>query len=117
MKVPFPTPSGVVSVMIVLHEGERIARCGQIASATRPDSSRRSHRMMTTVKDLHGQQFVKPLCDALGRPIHPGKSKDTDTVIAEALEEVGLPAELAARSLTDEFDNQMRASHFDPIFD
>ena len=72
-------------------------------------------RLVTAAQQLHGQEFVKPLYDALGERIHPGGSKDPDTVIPEALAEVGLPAELAKYSLTDEFDEQMRASHFDGI--
>jgi hypothetical protein len=58
---------------------------------------------------------VKPLYDALGTRIHPGGSKDPDAVIPEALAEVGLPADLVRYSLTDEFDPQMRASHFEGI--
>jgi hypothetical protein len=72
-------------------------------------------RLVTAVQELHGQEFVKPLYDALGERIHPGGSKDPDTVIPEALAEVGLLADLAKYSLTDEFDEQMRASHFDGI--
>ncbi|HMH58967.1 MAG TPA: disulfide bond formation protein DsbA [Galbitalea sp.] len=72
-------------------------------------------RLVAAVKELHGQGYVKPLYDALGAHIHPGGSKDPDTVIPEALAEVGLPAELIQYSLTDEFDTQMRASHFDGI--
>ncbi len=72
-------------------------------------------RLVTAVKELHGQQFVKPLYDALGVRIHPGGSKDPDTVIPEALAEVGLPAGLAAYSTSNEYDPQMRASHFDGI--
>ncbi|HEY4268876.1 MAG TPA: DsbA family protein [Galbitalea sp.] len=72
-------------------------------------------RLVAAVQALHGQQFVKPLYDALGARIHPGGSKDADSVIAEALAEVGLPADLVRYSLTDEFDEQMRASHFDGI--
>ena len=72
-------------------------------------------RLVTAVRELHGQEFVKPLYDALGARIHPGGSKDPDTVIPEALAEVGLPADLLRYSLTDEFDPQMRASHFDGI--
>jgi hypothetical protein len=72
-------------------------------------------RLVTAVKELHGQEFVKPLYDALGTRIHPGGSKDPDTVIPEALAEVGLPADLVRYSLTDEFDPQMRESHFDGI--
>jgi hypothetical protein len=72
-------------------------------------------RLVTAVKELHGQEYVKPLYDALGQRIHPGGSKDPDTVIPEALAEVGLPADLIRYSLTDEFDPQMRASHRDGI--
>jgi hypothetical protein len=67
------------------------------------------------VKELHGQEYVKPLYDALGTRIHPGGSKDPDTVIPEALAEVGLPEALARYSESDEFDSQMRESHFDGI--
>jgi hypothetical protein len=70
---------------------------------------------VAAVQQLHGQQYVKPLYDALGTRIHPGGSKDPDTVIPEALAEVGLPADLLQYSLTDEFDAPMRASHFDGI--
>jgi 2-hydroxychromene-2-carboxylate isomerase len=72
-------------------------------------------RLVAAVKELHGQDAVKPLYDALGTRIHPGGSKDPDTVIPEALAEVGLPADLLQYSLTDEYDEQMRASHFDGI--
>jgi hypothetical protein len=72
-------------------------------------------RLVAAVRELHGQDAVKPLYDALGERIHPGGSRDPDTVIAEALAEVGLPADLIKYSLTDEYDEQMRASHFDGI--
>jgi hypothetical protein len=72
-------------------------------------------RLVAAVQELHGQEFVKPLYDALGTRIHLGGSKDPDTVIPEALAEVGLPADLIQYSLTDQFDPQMRASHFDGI--
>src|ERR1700709_767391 len=70
-------------------------------------------RLVTAVKELHGQDFVKPLYDALGERIHPGGSKDPDVVIAAALAELGLPADLIRYSLSDEFDAPMRASHFE----
>jgi len=72
-------------------------------------------RLVTAVRELHGAEHVKPLYDALGTRIHPGGSTDVDTVIAEALAETGLPADLAAYSESDEFDEQMRASHFEGI--
>jgi len=72
-------------------------------------------RLVAAVQELHGQEFVKPLYDALGTRIHPGGSKDPDEVIPAALAEVGLPAEVAKYADTDEYDAQMRASHFDGI--
>jgi 2-hydroxychromene-2-carboxylate isomerase len=72
-------------------------------------------RLVAAVQQLHGQQYVKPLYDALGTRIHPGGSKDPDEVIPAALAEVGLPAELARFADSDEYDEQMRASHFDGI--
>jgi 2-hydroxychromene-2-carboxylate isomerase len=72
-------------------------------------------RLVAAVKELHGPAAVKPLYDALGARIHPGGSIDPDEVIPAALAELGLPAELAACSLSDDYDEQMRASHFDGI--
>ncbi|MET1052543.1 MAG: disulfide bond formation protein DsbA [Mycetocola sp.] len=72
-------------------------------------------RLVAAAQEKFGQAIVKPLYDALGMQIHPGESTDPDTVIAQALAEVGLPPEFADYSLTDEHDPQMRASHFDGI--
>jgi hypothetical protein len=72
-------------------------------------------RLMAAVTELHCRSQVKPLYDALGTRIHPGGRKDVDAVIEESLAEVGLPADLIQYSNTDEFDPQMRESHFDGI--
>ncbi len=72
-------------------------------------------RLVAAVKELHGQDKVKPLYDALGARIHPGGSTDSDEVIPAALAEVGLPAELAALAESDEYDEPMRDSHFNGI--
>jgi 2-hydroxychromene-2-carboxylate isomerase len=72
-------------------------------------------RLVTAAKELHGQQIVKPLYDALGTRIHLERNKDSDAVIKGALEEVGLPEEFAAHADSEEHDEQMRASHFDGI--
>jgi hypothetical protein len=72
-------------------------------------------RLVAAVQQLRGQEYVKPLYDALGTRIHPGGSIDSDTVISEALAEVGLPAEMAKYADTDEFDVPMRKSHFEGI--
>jgi 2-hydroxychromene-2-carboxylate isomerase len=72
-------------------------------------------RLVAAAQELHGQQVVKPLYDALGVRIHNGGRKDVDAVIAESLAEAGLPADLAKYADSDEYDEQMRASHFDGI--
>ncbi|MCU1636586.1 MAG: oxidoreductase [Cryobacterium sp.] len=72
-------------------------------------------RLVAAAKELHGQEMVKPLYDALGARIHPGGSTDPDVVIPAALAEVGLPSEFARYAESDEYDQQMRASHFDGI--
>ena len=72
-------------------------------------------RLVAAVDELHDQSAVKPLYDALGTRIHPGGRQDVDAIIAESLAETGLPAELASHADSDEFDPQMRATHFDGI--
>src|SRR5690554_13436 len=60
-------------------------------------------RVVIAAQEAHGDEVVKPLYDAMGTRIHPGgRGEDLDTVIAESLAEVGLPAELA---------EALRASH------
>ncbi len=67
-------------------------------------------RVVNAARELHGQEVVKPLYDALGTLIHP-KGLEYDEAIAKALAEVGLPAELAAYATSEEFDRQLRESH------
>ncbi|MDY0912624.1 DsbA family protein [Rathayibacter festucae] len=72
-------------------------------------------RLVAAVGEREGQEKVKPLYDALGTRIHNGGRTDVDAIIAESLAEVGLDAGLAAFADTDEYDEPMRASHFDGI--
>jgi 2-hydroxychromene-2-carboxylate isomerase len=72
-------------------------------------------RLVAAARELHGVEIVKPLYDALGSRIHPGGRVDVDAVMAESLAEVGLPTELASYSDKDDYDAEMRASHFDGI--
>lgn len=70
-------------------------------------------RVVTAVREQHGPDAVLPLYDALGRRIH-NEGRGTDdlpAVIAEALAEVGLPADLAKAAETDEWDEALRKSH------
>lgn len=72
-------------------------------------------RLVQAAQELHGQQTVKALYDALGSRIHHDGNSDAAAVIPAALAEVGLPADFARYAESDEFDEQMRASHFDGI--
>ena len=72
-------------------------------------------RVVTAAHSLHGPEVVLPLYTAMGTRIHPGQQKDFDVVIAEALAEVGLPADLAAAAHTDTYDAELRASHLEGI--
>lgn len=59
----------------------------------------------------HGDEVLEPLYTALGTRIHNEGNKDFDAVIPAALADAGLPAELADAAYSDEFDDQLRASH------
>ncbi|MCI2240025.1 disulfide bond formation protein DsbA [Paenibacillus sp. TRM 82003] len=72
-------------------------------------------RVVTAARALHGEEVVLPLYTAMGTRIHPGGNKDLDEVIAQSLEEVGLPADLANAARTDTYDPQLRASHTEGI--
>ncbi|WP_127130615.1 DsbA family protein [Georgenia sp. SYP-B2076] len=73
-------------------------------------------RVVNAARQFHGEDVVKPLYDALGTRIHPGgRGDDLAAVIDEALEEVGLPRDLARYATTDELDESLRASHQEAI--
>jgi hypothetical protein len=68
-------------------------------------------RVITAAKELHGEQYVKRLYDAIGMRVHPGAQKDYRAAVAGALTDVGLPASLLEYGDTEEFDEALRASH------
>ncbi len=72
-------------------------------------------RVVTAAQQLHGDEYAKLLYDAMGTRIHREHVEDLDSVIAGALDEVGLPAGLAGYATSDEFDAKLRASHAEGI--
>lgn len=72
-------------------------------------------RLVAALAEREGQHIVKPLYDALGSRIHPGGETDADKIIAGALADLGLDADLARFADSDEYDTQLRASHAEGI--
>ena len=68
-------------------------------------------RVVIAARELHGQDVVKPLYDAIGARVHPGAEKDLRVATVAALAEVGLPASLIEFADSDEYDTQLRESH------
>lgn len=68
-------------------------------------------RVIIAARELHGDEYIKPLYDAMGSLIHHEGIKDFAEVISKALSETGLPADLARFADSDEYDVQLRASH------
>lgn len=67
-------------------------------------------RVVAATAQTHGNDAVKALYDALGERIHHQGRDDLDAIITEALEEAGLPAELADTAGVEDYDPGMRES-------
>lgn len=72
-------------------------------------------RVIIAASELHGEQYIKKLYDAMGTRIHVQGNDDFTAVIRESLDEAGLPADLARFADSDEYDAQLRASHKEGI--
>lgn len=68
-------------------------------------------RVLTAARVEHGRKVVKPLYDAIGTRVHLGGRDDLADVLAESLDEAGLPAHLLAAADSDTWDADLRAEH------
>jgi protein-disulfide isomerase-like protein with CxxC motif len=72
-------------------------------------------RVVVAAGQAHGPEVVGPLYTALGTRFHvQGEERDRDT-IAKALADVGLPVDLLDAIDSDDYDEALRASHYDGI--
>ncbi len=70
-------------------------------------------RVMTAVEERCGNEKLEPFYSAFGQRYHVGNQREDLLATArDALSDVGLDESLIGAAVTDEFDNDLRVSHF-----
>lgn len=75
-------------------------------------------RVLIAAEERHGNKVIEPLYSAMGTRRHVQDEKDFDKLIVDALNDVGLEADLAEAATSTEFDDALRVSHhqgMDPV--
>lgn len=75
-------------------------------------------RVLIAAEERHGNQVIEPLYSAMGTRRHVQDEKNFDRLIVDALNDVGLEANLADAAASTKFDDALRASHhqgMDPV--
>ncbi|MFD5187149.1 DsbA family protein [Streptomyces sp. NPDC058357] len=72
-------------------------------------------RVVVAAQQKHGDDVVGPLYTALGTRFHNKGEGATREAIVGALQDVGLPVELADFADSDAYDTELRASHKEGI--
>jgi 2-hydroxychromene-2-carboxylate isomerase len=72
-------------------------------------------RVCVAAEQKYGRDALGPLYTALGTRFHNRGQEQSRELLVDALEEAGLPAELADAADSDEYDGELRASHKEGI--